>query len=76
MYVCVCNGYRDGEIREVAESGVRCAHEAYLTLGNGPCCGTCLPHAQGIVDAVHDDADRPAAANDPAQRPPTLLAAE
>src|SRR3546814_15382530 len=41
MYVCLCNGYRDTEIREIAESGVRCAREVYLTLGNGPCCGTC-----------------------------------
>src|SRR3546814_5304324 len=27
MYVCLCNGYRDTEIREIAESGVRCARE-------------------------------------------------
>ena len=53
MYVCLCNGYRDAEIREIAESGVRCAREVYLTLGNGPCCGTCLDCAQGIVDDVH-----------------------
>ncbi|WP_193369924.1 (2Fe-2S)-binding protein [Pelagibius marinus] len=56
MYVCLCNGYRDEEIREVAESGVRCAREAYLTLGNGPCCGTCLDCAQEIVDNVHTPA--------------------
>ncbi|HEY9548248.1 MAG TPA: (2Fe-2S)-binding protein [Kiloniellaceae bacterium] len=53
MYVCLCNGYRDTEIREIAESGVRCAREVYLTLGNGPCCGTCLDCAQDIVDSVH-----------------------
>lgn len=53
MYVCLCNGYRDAEIREVAESGVRCVREVYLTLGNGPCCGTCLDCAQDIVDDVH-----------------------
>lgn len=53
MYVCVCNGYRDAEIREVAESGVRCVQEVYLTLGNGPCCGSCLDYAQDIVDSVH-----------------------
>lgn len=53
MYVCLCNGYRDAEIREVAESGVRCVQEVYLTLGNGPCCGSCLDYAQDIVDSVH-----------------------
>lgn len=54
MYVCLCNGYRDAEIREVAESGLRCVEEVYLTLGNGPCCGSCLDFAQGIVDGVHE----------------------
>ena len=53
MYVCLCNGYRDAEIREVAESGLRCVKEVYLTLGNGPCCGSCLDYAQDIVDGVH-----------------------
>lgn len=55
MYVCLCNGYRDQEIREIAESGVRCAREVYFTLGNGPCCGTCLDCAQGIVNEVHGE---------------------
>ncbi|HMA16061.1 MAG: bacterioferritin-associated ferredoxin [Bacteroidota bacterium] len=54
MYVCLCNGYRDAEIREVAESGLRCVKEVYLTLGNGPCCGSCLDFAQDIVDGVHE----------------------
>ena len=56
MYVCLCNGYRDAEIREVAESGLRCVKEVYLTLGNGPCCGSCLDYAQDIVDGVHGEA--------------------
>jgi bacterioferritin-associated ferredoxin len=56
MYVCLCNGYRDAEIREVAESGLRCVKEVYLTLGNGPCCGSCLDYAQDIVDDVHGEA--------------------
>jgi len=55
MYVCLCNGYRDAEIREVAESGLRCVKEVYLTLGNGPCCGSCLDYAQDIVDGVHGE---------------------
>ena len=60
MYVCLCNGYRDAEIREVAESGLRCVKEVYLTLGNGPCCGSCLDYAQDIVDSVHGRAPAPA----------------
>jgi len=77
MYVCLCNGYRDTEIREVAEDGVRCAREVYLTLGNGPCCGTCLDCAQDIVDSVHGVASAPrteAAAEGPSEA--LLMAAE
>ena len=69
MYVCLCNGYRESEIREVAESGVRCAQEVYLTLGNGPCCGTCLECAQEIVDGVHtsgEPTERPVNDDQPA----------
>ena len=50
MYVCLCNGYRDAELRELARKGVGCAVEAYKTLGNGPSCGQCLDCAQEIID--------------------------
>jgi len=54
MYVCLCNGYRDAEISEVARNGVRCARRAYFQLGNGPRCGQCLEFAQDLIDEVHD----------------------
>ena len=54
MYVCLCNGYRDGDIRQVAQSGVRSARLAYMKLGAGPRCGTCLATAQDLIDRVHD----------------------
>jgi len=60
MYVCLCNGYRDSELREIAAAGVDCALQAYMVLGNGPCCGGCLDFAQRIIDDVHGRA--PAAA--------------
>lgn len=50
MYVCLCNGYRDSELRELAASGISCAIEAYHSLGGGPCCGRCVPTAQQIID--------------------------
>lgn len=55
MYVCVCNAYRDTEIRAVAQGGVRCARKAYQELGNGPQCGRCLSFAQGLIDRIHED---------------------
>lgn len=62
MYVCLCNGYRDAEICQVAESGVRCAQTAYRTLGNGPRCGRCLPTAQDLIDRIHGNQQRTAPA--------------
>jgi bacterioferritin-associated ferredoxin len=53
MYVCLCNGYRDSEIRDVAQTGVKCARAAYRTLGNGPRCGRCLEFAQDLIDGIH-----------------------
>ena len=54
MYVCICNAYRDAEIREAARTGLRCAHKAYAALGSGPRCGRCLPAAQELIDREHD----------------------
>ena len=63
MYVCICNGYRDAEIRDLAESGIRSAKMAYRALGNGPRCGQCLRFAQDLINGVHGDgeADAPTA---------------
>lgn len=55
MYVCLCNGYRDSEISDVARSGVRCARRAYFELGSGPRCGQCLEMAQDLIDEVHEE---------------------
>jgi bacterioferritin-associated ferredoxin len=54
LYVCICNRYRDSEIRALAEQGVRCATQAYHCLGNGPECGQCLEFAQEMIDTIHD----------------------
>ncbi|MPY72654.1 MAG: ferredoxin [Alphaproteobacteria bacterium] len=50
MYVCLCNGYRDSELRELARRGFSDAEDAFLALGDGPCCGGCLDFAQTIMD--------------------------
>lgn len=52
MYVCMCNGYRDADLREVARTGISSAEEAYFALGRGPSCGNCLDCAQRIIDQV------------------------
>ncbi len=53
MYVCMCNGYRESEIEQTARSGgLSCPLKVYQALGKAPCCGTCLPMAQEIIDGT------------------------
>ena len=50
MIVCVCNAIREDDIRACAQRGAPCAETAYKSLGFEPQCGTCLCHAQEIID--------------------------
>lgn len=50
MYVCICNGFREREVREAALCGARSVDEAYALLGAAPCCGSCIPCAETIID--------------------------
>ncbi|MCY4547959.1 MAG: (2Fe-2S)-binding protein [Defluviicoccus sp.] len=58
MYVCICNRYREGEIRDLAAGGARSAEEAYSALGGEPRCGRCLSFAQQLMDEVSAQAAR------------------
>lgn len=51
MYVCICNGVTDHQIREAAASGVRSVAELTMRTGCGATCGTCLETAADILDA-------------------------
>lgn len=53
MYVCICNGHRDRDIREAARTGLTCAREIYRHLGKPVRCGRCLDLATQLVDEVH-----------------------
>lgn len=50
MFVCLCNGYRDKELREMAQEGVRDVDDAYERLGGGPKCRRCVTFAQDILN--------------------------
>jgi bacterioferritin-associated ferredoxin len=50
MYVCLCNGYRERDIREAVVRGARTVDEIYSQLGQAPCCGACVPYAEALID--------------------------
>lgn len=49
MFVCLCNGHRDSEIRQAAQAGLTCARQIYRQLGKPVRCGRCLEFAAGVI---------------------------
>ena len=42
MYVCICNGVTDRQIREAADAGCASVPEMTMRTGAGANCGSCL----------------------------------
>ena len=51
MYVCICNGVTDRDIRQAVEAGCRSLPELTMRTGCGATCGSCLDTAAAILDA-------------------------
>jgi bacterioferritin-associated ferredoxin len=49
MYVCVCHGVTDRDIRRAAADGVREVHELTMRLGLGSGCGSCRDEAAAVL---------------------------
>ncbi|MBI3526491.1 MAG: bacterioferritin-associated ferredoxin [Betaproteobacteria bacterium] len=49
MYVCLCNGITEGQIREAVGDGARSLRELRQCLGVASCCGKCADCAQQVV---------------------------
>jgi bacterioferritin-associated ferredoxin len=45
VYVCLCNGVTERDIRQAAEAGCRGMTELTMRTGCGASCGSCLPLA-------------------------------
>jgi bacterioferritin-associated ferredoxin len=50
MYVCICNGVTDRDIRQAAEAGCRSLAELTMRTGCGATCGTCLETASQLLE--------------------------
>ena len=49
MYVCICNGVTDRDIRQAADAGCRSLAELTMRTGCGATCGTCLDMAGQLL---------------------------
>lgn len=52
MYICICNGHRESDIRNAAREGLRTAPEIYRRLGKPVRCGRCLEVASQVIEEV------------------------
>lgn len=50
MYVCLCNGITDRDIRGAISLGVRTMDELSAATGVATCCGRCADCARGMLD--------------------------
>jgi bacterioferritin-associated ferredoxin len=56
VYVCICNGVTDHQIREAAEQGVASVAELTMRTGCGATCGSCLDMAAELLDKARNSA--------------------
>ena len=53
VYVCLCHGVTERQIREVAEAGCHSVSELTMRTGVGANCGSCLHTASEVLAQVH-----------------------
>jgi bacterioferritin-associated ferredoxin len=58
MYVCICNGIRETEVRKAACAVAGDAEAIYLALGKEPQCRMCLEEADAIVADARERSNR------------------
>ena len=61
VYVCICNGVTDHQIRDAVSGGCRSVAELTMRTGCGATCGSCLDMAASILDQAVARGERPAA---------------
>mgnify|MGYP003397805126 FL=1 len=49
MYVCLCRGITDQDIKDAIANGAETYREIRDQLDLGTCCGRCVPEARAII---------------------------
>ncbi len=49
MYVCLCRGITDQDIKDAVANGAESYREVRDLLDLGTCCGRCSPEARAII---------------------------
>ncbi|GAB3380686.1 (2Fe-2S)-binding protein [Lysobacter fragariae] len=59
MYVCICNGVTERDIRQAAEAGCRSVPELTMRTGAGANCGSCLDMAAELLNQARATIELP-----------------
>ena len=59
MYVCICNGVTDRQIRDAADAGCGSLTELTMRTGVGANCGSCLASAEALLDEARSVRELP-----------------
>ena len=51
MYICICNGITDKDIKAAADNGVATVAGVYRACDCAPQCGKCAPYIKEIIGA-------------------------
>ena len=49
MYICLCHGFTDKQVRSAIADGRRSVAEIYSSLGARPRCGKCVCEVRALV---------------------------
>jgi bacterioferritin-associated ferredoxin len=50
VYICLCNGITENQIRNAVSDGAATLHDLRTTLGVATCCGCCADYAQQVIE--------------------------
>ena len=54
MYVCICNGVTEQQVRDAAEAGCSSVSELTMRTGAGANCGSCVGLAGELLQEMHE----------------------
>ncbi len=61
MYICVCKGIKESDVRSLGREGITCPKLLASTLGindKDSCCGRCLKNVSNFVTIAIDERAR------------------
>ena len=59
MYVCICNGVTERQVREAADAGCASVSELTMRTGLGATCGSCIATAEVLLQEARERRELP-----------------